>query len=364
MKIASNTPVSPRLGFTDCLKRQAAPDFVAGSVEAATKGLKFCDALRLVRPEDLRATEPDRVNPASDALLLNLVDKLPRGLAEMTWGAVKRWVSKGDATPQPLLEKQSADFKVGKEKPLDEKSLTQTLSSVMAEFPELSPHIGPEHKWSKEGLGYQGLGYWKRVGSAIKGERPFPWPTSGGSKLLCSLGLGATSVTMPTGKEKELHNWIVGQKDASVELHSLFRESYKLNKGDLYGTLLTAENVLSEGLYDADRQDREVTTKLSYLRSDSSPGGDNFGCWYHLFGAALYSLVRPEWKSTVCLKIEDIGSYILEGADPQEDHINQLGKNLGISLRDISKNGLDRSAQPQPYVNLGEYPWDRHTVRS
>ncbi|MBN9416287.1 MAG: hypothetical protein J0I12_12665 [Candidatus Eremiobacteraeota bacterium] len=352
-------PSFPKLSFTACLNRQAQADFQPQSVEQAVDGMVFSKALKTARPETDRTLKSDRLNPASDALLLNLIDKLPRSLASMTWSAIKRWVHKGDATPEPLKDKQGADFQVGKQVPIRLDALMDTLKTTMTDF---TPSIGAEHVWSKDAKGYQGLGFWSRVGSFVKGERPFPFPTFGRSKLICALGLGATAVVMPTGQEKGLREWMLQQQKGSIELHQLFGQAYKLNQGDLYSTLLCAENVLSEGLYDPNRQDREVISKLSYLRSDSAPLGDNFGGWYHLFGAALYSLMRPEWKSDVCLKVEDMGSFILEGKDPQEDHINQLGKQLGIELKKIAREGLEPGAGARPYLNLQEFGWNRKSV--
>jgi len=348
-----------KLSFTACLNRQAEVDFQAASVEQAVDGMSFSQALRRARPEDERVSSPARLNPASDALLFNFIDKLPKSLAHMTWQAVRRWVVRGDATPATLKDRQGTEFSIGKQAPLDLKALTQTLSATMAENSEFTPHIGAEHVWSKDAKGYAGLGFWKRVGSFMRGERPFPFPTFGRSKLICALGLGATSVVMPTGQEKELRQWMLQQKAGSIQVDQLFGQAYKLHQGDLYATLLCAENVLSEGLYDPQRQDREVVSKLSYLRSDSAPLGDNFGGWYHLFGAALYSLMRPEWKANLSLKVEDLGSLILEGKDPQEDHINKLGKDLGQELKKIAENGLDAKSRPQAYVNLQEFGWDR-----
>lgn len=348
--------IAPKLSFTACLNRHAAADFQAQPVEQVVDGMTFSKALKTARPETDRSFSSARCNRASDALLFNIIDKLPKSLASMTWSAIKRWVSRGDATPEALKDKQGSDFQVGTQAPLKMDPLMESLSSTMTEF---TPHIGAEHVWTKDAKGYQGLGFWNRVGSAIKGERPFPFPTFGRSKLLCALGLGATSVVMPTGQEKGLRDWMLQQKSGSIELHQLFGQAYKLNEGDLYSTLLCAENVLSEGLYEPDRQNREVISKLSYLRSDSAPMGDNFGGWYHLFGAALYSLMRPEWKSSLCLQVEDMGSFILEGKDPQEDHINQLGRQLGIELKKIAQDGLKPGSQPKPYLNLEEFGWDR-----
>lgn len=352
-------PTFQKLSFTACLNRQAQADFQPQSVEQAVDGMVFSQALKTARPETDRSLSADRLNPASDALLLNLIDKLPRSLAGMTWSAIQRWVHKGDATPAPLKDKQGADFRVGVQAPIQMDGLVDSLEAEMKDF---RPTIGAEHVWSKDAKGYQGLGFWSRVGSFLKGERPFPFPTFGRSKLICALGLGATSVVMPTGQEKDLRNWMLQQQKGSIELHQLFGQSYKLNQGDLYSTLLCAENVLSEGLYDPDRQDREVISKLSYLRSDSAPLGDNFGGWYHLFGAALYSLMRPEWKSSLCLKVEDMGSFILEGKDPQEDHLNQVGKQLGIELKRIAREGPRPQAEGRPYINLAEFNWPRKST--
>lgn len=366
MLISLTKPVAgqrpPRLSFSASLNRQAQDGFVPRSVEDATKGLSFRDALKVARPETDRVTSPERVNPASDALLLNLVDKLPVDLFRMTRHAVARWFVKGDAAPDSLREKV-VQYKIGDQCPIDMTPLMQTLVSVMKETPQFTPFIGPEHEWSAESKNYQGVGFYTRVGQAILGERPLPFPTFSRSKLVCALGLGATNIVMPTGKEAGLKEWMLAQDSGSIELHDLFRQAYTLNEGDLYGTLLTAENVLCEGLYDPDRQNRELTKHLSYLRSDSAPKGDHFGSWYHLIGAALYSLVRPEWKAGFVMKVEAAGSVILEGSDAQEDYINELGVQLGQNLRKVAKQGLPSDSVPaHPYINLREFGWNRRSV--
>jgi hypothetical protein len=343
------------------LNQHANDTFVANSVEEKTEGLSFQQALRLAKPETDRATSPDRINPASDALLINLVDKMPVDLARMTWSAVKRWVQAGDAAPEAV--RSGERYQIGQQAPIALEPLWQTLQATMNEFPQFTPHIGPEHQWSPESRKGFGLNVPARTAMALTGERPFPVPIFG-SKLIAALGLGATSVALPTGKEKELKSWVLAQQERSVELDSLFRETYRLHEGDLYGALLCAENVLSEGLYTPDRQDRDVTKRLSYLRSDSAPGGDNFGAWYHLMGSALYSMVRPEWKANLTMTIENAGSLILEGADPQEDHLNELGLQLGRRLKQVARTGLDLEASKAPYVNTREFAWNRASVGS
>lgn len=356
MKIQHNA--HSRLSFTDSLNKQSEKNFKAQSVNEVADQVSFSEALRLAKPESHTVTRPDRVNPASDALLLNIVDRIPGSLARMTWTGVKRWVIHGAKTPETL---QSA-FQTGKQRPILVDELMTSLMAAMNESPEFQPHVGEEHRWSPESKGHRGWGYFRRVVGSLKGERSVPFPTFGRSKLICSLGAGATAVVMPTGQEESLKNWVLEQKKGSVDLHTLFGKSYKLNKGDLYGTLLTAENVLSEGLYSPDRQERGVTTRLRYLRNDSAPKGDNFGTWYHLFGSALYSLVRPEWKAELSMKIESAGSLILEGRDRQEHHINMLGVEMGAALKEIARRGTDQNATVRPYLNRVEFGWGPKSI--
>lgn len=349
-----------RLNFTETLAKQADLKDGFRPVEDVVEGLSFGEILKTARPEEFRVTSTDRVNVGSDALLLNMGDKLPSALLNMTWKAVGRWVTHGSKAPEMLKE----PFQAGREVPLKFEELTESLESVINEFPEFEPHLGEEHVWSPKSKSHRGWGYWRRVVSALKGERQLPPPTYGASKLLSALGLGATAAVLPTGKEEPLKEWVLSQEDGSVEVHGLFKKSYQLNEGDLYSTLLTAENILSEGLYTPDRQDRPVTRKLSYLRNDSAPHGDNFGGWYHLFGSALFSLMRPEWKARVSMKIESAGSLILEGRDPQEDHINELGVDLGQALKKIATTGTDREARVRDYVHRTEFGWKQEGMNT
>ena len=356
VQLAGQRP--PKLPFRKCVTAQFDPGFQPQSVEDAVEGLSFRQALKAARPESHRVTSAAKNNPAGDALLLNLIDKVPADLVGMTWTAVKRWVTHGDGAPSHLRE-NDAGYKIGRDVPIEIEPLMQSLNAVMAEFPEFKPHIGEEHRWSKPSKDYQGFGYWNRVGLALLGDRPFPMPTVKGSKLLWSLGIGVSNIVLPTGHEAGLKDWMLEQKPGSIELHDLFREAYRLNKGDLYGTLLCAENVLAEGLYDPKRGEREVPQRLSYLRSDSGPQGDNFASWYHLIGSAVFSLMNTPQLARLAMKIENVGSVILEGKDHQEDHINMLGVDLGVGLRNAAQNGLDPSAKVVPYVNTREFGWDR-----
>ena len=57
------------------------------------------------------------------------------------------------------------------------------------------------------------------------------------------------------------------------------------------------------------------------------------------------------------MTIESAGSYILEGRDPQEHHINKLGVKLGVGLRKIVEEGGLEKARIRDYVNREEFGW-------
>ena len=158
------------------------------------------------------------------------------------------------------------------------------------------------------------------------------------SKLFLCLACGWTSRYMLTGQEEALKAIIMAAPDRSLNIHDLFRESYVLNKGNLYLTLLTCENVLAGDPYRTDRGSDPIQVKLAYIRNDSSPAGDNYGAWYHFFGIGMYGFVRAPFVARAVAEIESFGSLFLEGPDKQEDFINRLGAIWGRKLEKMVKN--------------------------
>ena len=126
--------------------------------------------------------------------------------------------------------------------------------------------------------------------------------------------------------------------DGRVLPHDLFEESYILNKGNIYLTLLTCENVLAGDPHRKGRQNDPLQKKLAYIRHDSKEIGDNYGAWYHFFGIALYGMLRTNLTSRTVAEIESLGSFFYEGADKQETYINRHGALLGIKLKKIMKH--------------------------
>ena len=139
-------------------------------------------------------------------------------------------------------------------------------------------------------------------------------------------------------QEKALTQRIMTYPKRGVYPHDLFEESYILNEGNLYLTLLTCENVLAGDPHRKGRQNDPLQKKLAYIRHESKEMGDNYGAWYHLFGIALYGMLRANLTSRSVAEFESLGSYLYEGPDKQETYINRYGALLGIELKKMMKH--------------------------
>lgn len=281
-------------------------------------------------------TAPAWDDPEGDAHLIRMLDRVPETIARGVWDYLARgraWDRRGDDKPRP-------DFVPGTEPPLEIPALVNRMHAIVHKHSAtVTPHIGPEHEWSAEAGEYQKWGFWRRAGDWATGKQDFPTPTLGRSKLFLTLSTGTTARFLTTGHEEELQSRLMARPDGSVELHELLEESYLLCGGDLYQTLLTAENVLAWDINDPERDCQPVQAKLSYLRNDEPEFGDNFGAWYHFTGIALYSLMRPDWMGKSVAAIESTGSLLMEGPDRQETFINKLGASFGSRLRELVESG-------------------------
>ncbi len=295
-------------------------------------------AKRLSHPvrDDSYCPDTSLQSAESDCHLLQFWERCPKFVIKETFNKVGNLLT-GKTSPKAEPDKPQG-FKIGTEAPLDLPKLqSEVLQIIEKNRPEIQPSLGREHTWSEAGQHYLSKTIWKRALWAVKGESTVPVPTFGTSKLLLMLSIGATSRVAPSGQEQQLKSWILQQQDHSVGISKLFEQSYKLNQGNLYQTLMTAENVLSDGWIEPDRHLLPVQQKLEYIRKDSHPAGDNFAAWYHLFGIATYSLMRPEWQAKLVQGVESLGSLVLEGKDPQEDMINRQGAEWGQQLRSMAK---------------------------
>lgn len=299
----------------------------------------------LERSYESEGYQQDRVmlvDPQGDAMLIRKLDTAFVKLASAFFH---------QDLPQAVSDRErkagEADFKIGKTYSLDNELLLEQFADILRRnYPAISPYIGEEHRWSPEARVYNLYGYWHRLWRRIAGEQQdFPIPVFMRSKLLMCLACGWTSRYCITGTEETLKERIMSYPDHSLQIHELFAESYVLNQGNLYMTLLSCENVLTGQPHRSEREFDPLQQKLSYIRNDSKPLGDNYGAWYHFFGIALYGMLRPQFVSTFVANTESLGSFFMEGPDPQETLINYYGALFGRELRRIIKKGSWRHAQ-------------------
>ena len=271
------------------------------------------------------------IDPKGDAFLIRKLDTIPIKLLYILFNS---------ALPQTIEYVPLDTFKVGKTIPIDIDRLTNKFRYIILQhYPTIVPTLGEEHEWSPDAKNYLLFGFWHRLGCHIIGkQQDFPSPFVIGSKLFLCLACGWTARYCVTGQEKALTTRIMAYPDRGVQPHDLFEESYVLNKGNIYLTLLTCENVLAGDPHRKGRQNDPLQKKLAYIRHDSKEIGDNYGAWYHLFGIALYGMLRANLTSRSVAEFENLGSFFYEGADKQETYINRYGALLGIELKKMMKH--------------------------
>ena len=271
------------------------------------------------------------IDPKGDAFLIRKLDTIPIKLLNMLFNG---------ALPQTIEDEPVEIFEIGGTVPIDIDRLANKCSEIMLQhYPNLVPSPGEEHDWSPDAKDYLLFGFWHRLGCHVIGkQQDFPSPFVIGSKLFLCLACGWTARYCITGQEKALTNRVMAYPDGGVLPHDLFEESYILNKGNIYLTLLTCENVLAGDPHRKGRQNDPLQKKLAYIRHDSKEIGNNYGAWYHLFGIALYGMLRTNLTSRSVAEFENLGSFFYEGADKQETYINRHGALLGIKLKKIMKH--------------------------
>lgn len=182
------------------------------------------------------------------------------------------------------------------------------------------------------------------------------------SKLLLCLSRGVCSKYLISGKESELKKAIIARPYDSVTIEEMFRLSFKVNQGDLYLSLLTIENVLSEFWASPKRDKRLVNTRLKHI-TNFNYSTDKFGAWYHFFGLMLYSYAKSETMAHFIGRTENLGGRILSRFAPekQEIYINRLSSVFGNDLRQFIKKEQFKNFTENPdylkeefYMNLDE----------
>lgn len=284
-------------------------------------------------------------DPVGDMLLLETVKKLPKSLISQLRGKYSEVfknrhqiyselrIKFPDHTVQ-LQEELNYDltdlkdkketFKVaveGNKKPFRLKKAKRMFLQVIAEEHRngITPSYGKPHTWSKE--------FKKKTKGKYILYKRF-------SKVFLCLVRGVCSRFIVSDQEDNLVQYILEQDYESITLDQLFRQSYRLNNGDVYLTLLTIENVLSRYWNVPNRKNLAITKRLKPF-SNFHYETDIFGQWYHLFGIMLYGYTEGSVKSTFVGAFEGLGSLILSGFKPerQENAINTQGGKIGAFLK-------------------------------
>ena len=173
-----------------------------------------------------------------------------------------------------------------------------------------------------------------------------------GSKLLVTLASGTTSRFLITGTENELLNWIDAQEEESVYPNNIFRQSYRINNGNIYLSVLTIENILSRYHGVPNRENISITRKLADI-TNSHCRHDKYGTNYHLWGIVLYGYVKGNFRAKLIGRLETISAKIVfsRRQSKQKKQINQLGAEVGAKLKKtITKEGLNKHEPDSTYT--------------
>ena len=156
--------------------------------------------------------------------------------------------------------------------------------------------------------------------------------TSGLSKIIMALATASSSRFLYVGHEEELIEWIKKRPDNSVSIEALFHKSYILNGGNVYLTLLTIENVLSDATFEENRENTAVNRKLADLYAGSP---NKFGDWYHMFGTMLAGYVGE--PARLIAKLYGIYRRISRGkaAEKATMAADKVGADMGVKLRGL-----------------------------
>lgn len=271
-----------------------------------------------------------------DRALVERAEKVPKNLFKRLFDKQKNsdandpWIPQNWELEDPLEDSLSTSTIgnltntslsiQGRENPIHVLKFIDMLNQVLKEEAENGLQIteGTPHEWSPE--------IKKEIQSAVVGL----------SKHFICLSLGFCSRFMMTEQEQNLHAWLIKQELNSVTLEAIFRQSLKLNKGDVYLTILTIENLLSANWRYKYRETMPVTKRLKSISSGYNYSADKYGTWYHFFGMILYGYVTSNGTiANVVGRFEALGANVLyPGVDKsQKQWFNRIGGYVGAHLR-------------------------------
>ena len=242
--------------------------------------------------------------------LLNEINELRRGYEYQRIG-LDRFSGMTDEKPEVLLTEHRKTWTKDED----------VFLSVISQEQEngFSPTPGICHRWS----------------SAYRNNpQTGPFPYLFFSKLFWALAYGESSVYFFTENEDQLAQWLVDQEVHSVTLEELFRESYRLNSGDVYLSILTATNVFSRFWFFRNRETLLIATRLKLITAEQNVEEDNYGAWHHFWGMVLFGYCHGKTSARLVGWIESFGSHLVsQYNETDEDYINRYAGELGAELR-------------------------------
>jgi hypothetical protein len=312
--------------------------------------------------------QPAYSDPLGDFVLASLMERIPERIAlstifgDSSLGATateRRETYDPDAPVEPSLP-APVQLIEGRINPIREQPMIDAFTQVIREETRdgIAPSAGHVHVWSSQ--------FTEHCSIRFMGMIKF-------SKIIEALARGDSSRFMMTAADADLKAWILAQKDASIEPHELFRQSYILNHGDLYNSFLTIENVLSREWRNPERENLVLTRHLAPMANFYQGRGTNFGVWYHFFGVVYYGYVYGEDLAWIAGAIEHVGSLIMGHFAPQmqKGAVNLTGGAIGAAIRKALNNGTylkgpdePQTLDPSKYLNLTEDYRDRIEVKS
>lgn len=300
----------------------------------------------------------DNGNPAGGTYNdINPVVQDPQVAPMPTEEQIKALDIPADEKERMIVQLHNSKLQIdGRINPFRKKEMLNMMMQIINEERAngIEPRFGEPHEWSP-----QFIQYCKDKGEVI----PLNF-----TKLLTALASGVTSRHFKTGTEAALINEILARQDNSMTMDQAFRASYRLNNGDVYLTILTIENILSDNWRHPERDKLAVTRKLAVINNFYNGKGDKYGSWYHFHGIMLYGYVRGGLRAALIGATESVGSHILSGGvdEQQEDYVNSTGGKIGARLAKIMRDKVylsfrpDRDyCDPNVYLDLTEDFRDR-----
>ncbi len=212
--------------------------------------------------------------------------------------------------------------------------LEQVIREEVAQGGPL-PTVGEVHKWDPRTFRQQDGRF---------------FPVLRFSKLLVALARGETGRYMKAGIEDDLQDFLVSQPEQSVTHPELFRQAYRLARGNVYTAVLGIESLLSRHWRDPQRERIDFIRALEPYVNSFGRNADNFGTWYHFYGVLLLGYAEGGAWTRKIGEIEALGSHVLSpNVDKtQKRWVNRLGGDVGSRLMRSVKSGTWSSVASDP----------------